>query len=1203
MKRISAQSSDLHSPYPSLSAPSELEYTSAGEHSGLLSRPTLFTRLNPSGNDATGPDTRTASQSADERDTLFAVPVLPSQQTSAALLTVPRNFLNPGMVTSPAPVVSSSQKQTSSMSVSPFEIARTPVINTTAKHQTPLPTATVHQSHSSYAALRALQERLMTSLSNLRPPDMTNALFRVKRANSHSVNAFTTAHRSLILAQQSVATAQEAVTAAQECLGAAEQARTHANDALTMIRQLHSGKVGFDVEGSAEWEWEVNYIQLQDDLRMLGEWLVQKESEDTRSRDAQCAHTRDKNVAEAVSFAMEVPGSDSIVNDSSSEVSQIQSGSVEASRVTRNSDLPYQNLNNKGSLKLDADVATKARSSEQSPALRVLPPAATESVPMEVDVGYAEHLPPSDGEEEQLSAKFNETLPLTCQRQDTVAHLSQDEANMRVSYEEARLRKLDEKSEAAISQKSQLERVSSEVSKSTVNGLLSMEPTADRNNDTLQEFQSQNCVIIEDTERALQMQKDKEVAFGEAVEHNRESHRVPKELKQRQLDELEKERDQLAADKEQELIAEQERRRQEVMAQKQRANAEVAARINAERAREGEKAMVASLKSPTSSTPQPSLPDCTVESEGLAPKKIATFQPTKSLSDGDRSGPNTNGQVQLTIASETFSQPSLAMAGSVALRLPSSTAKAAINTGLKSKKAGNLGSSENISQDSSMVSLRTSTSTNGTNGGEELHAYRQSNDPGNLFLVPRSQFILAPPEVQAANLRFLKKKVRWDTSTSLDLKPDSEHLDKPSPHQKSSVKEELPIPEPLVGSQRQIEPEPLQSVYSSPVSLPAKPSSASLPSMGLSNSDQDISVDQRDGRGNAEAISASSITGTSSTVFSSNTQRPLSNAMPPNPHRHDLSSPRKNFEPLLPSPNVPLTTPLATQNMTAIDPIPSSGGTQTAPVVLANCDRIRPVDDVYSGDFVVKVKEPTPPRRPRRFCRGDDNYSPPRVSAPNPYASRGYAASSSIPPVHQSSGLGKRRQREDVQEDERRPHRDWSTDRTRRTRSPPPYLVQSVQGRSTSPDCFPHQARKQDADHPDISCVRPPPSREPAWRSLSPNRPPLQARIGVPKPVVHTINGSQSYRPTYSSDVDERARSSTRDDYPVRRIDLSAPGHRWEPEPRGPYYNHSRGSMSNNWDYPRRGPRRGNQSLNLERRIASSKPLTLINRLESPQRD
>ncbi|KAG6897886.1 hypothetical protein C0992_009370 [Termitomyces sp. T32_za158] len=1137
LKRISSQSLDLHSPYPSSPAPGELEYPSAVEPP----RPQSSTYSNTFlGNDATGPITCTASQCSDARDTRFAeshkLPhaqgFAPSQHASAALSAVPRNVMAQGAAPFPATVMSSSQKQTSSISASPLATVRTPVIGAAPiKHQTPLPASTVHQMNSSYAALRALQGRLMTSLSKLHPPDMTNALLRIQTANSHSVNALTTAHRSQILAQQSLATAQEAVAAAQECLSAAEQARTHTNVALTTIRQLHSGKVDFDAEGTTEWEWKVNFIQLQDDLRMLGEWLVAKESEDPTSRDAQCAR--------------------SIVKDRSAEVSQpvsaVQNRNIEASRVSPHSDLPS---NGDGALFREA----------------------------------------------QQSANLNETL--SSQRQGTLPHLSEDEAHTQTRVEEARLLKL------------QREHVTSEVSENAVNGSQPRPSMATTANGTKTSQQSQSSVIAEDADRALPMHGDNEVAFAEASKFKRESHRILEELKQRQSDEPEKEEEQLTADEERELFAEQERRRQEVMAQKQRVTAEIAAKINAERAREKEKAKVASLQSPTSTAPQPSLHDCPVDSENLSAKKSTPFKPTKkvnSLSCRDRSGPTTNGHSQPTVPSYSFPHPPIAPA---ALRWSSSKTQAFIDRGFGTPKAGNHSSSEKSSQDHSGVTFRTPTPTNGINGGEELHVYRHSNDPGNLCLIPCLQVIPARPEAQAANLRHLKNGncVGWD-------KPDPEDMNQSSLHQRSPIKKESPIPATLVESKTQIATEPFQSVHSPPSFLPTRPfSTASLPSNGHPISNQYASMDQHGVKGTTEAAPTSSATETSSAMPSPITRRPLSNVTPPNPHRDDLSSTRNNSKPLLTSnpmsnpPTVPLTTPLAPLDMSAIN---HSDGTQIAPVIHANGGWDRPVDgEMYSGDSI--AREPTP-ERPRQFTRGDDHYSPSRAPTPDSYKSRGYVtrsvstgARSPLSPVRRSPVLGKRRQREDNWEDEHPPRRHLPTDGTRRTRSPLPRLRQSVQRRSPSPDCPTLPAKMQDTYHHNTSRARSPPSREHGWRSPPPNRPALQSRIGVPSPVGRAIHGGRSYRPTYSSGISERARSRTRDNYPARQAEQSGLGQRsgTEVELRGSYYNRSRGGMSIHRVSPRQGDRGGKRSLNLEQRIASpAKPWTLINRLESPQRD
>ncbi|KAG5342668.1 hypothetical protein C0989_010636 [Termitomyces sp. Mn162] len=1204
LKRM--QSPDLRdngSPCPSSPKSGELKYPSTVEsQQRSLSRPTLFQSLTPSG----VPNTRLASQPADVRKTRSTEqPLLPHLRIPAPSQ---RTLTCSSAAPAPSSAVaqgtpSSSYKEQTSISVSPLEAAKTSVIYTapTTKRQMPLP-ATVHHTHT-----RALHARLMTSLSKLHPPDMTDALFRAESAKSHSVNALTTAHRSHILAQQSMATAQEAVAATQECFSTAEQARTYANDAFTAIRQL-------------QWQWQVNHIQLQDELCMLGELLEKENGGTCRDAHPQSTLTENKTAAGAVKCPIGV----SCV-DRSSEVSH-QVGVIqsrEPSLVIPHPGFPSNhNLDHRKSLELEAGTAT--RSLEQSHLSSGLLPAISETVPMEVEVDLTEHLPPeADGrmlQEALQPAQSNEVPPLSTRSQvEVLAHISEAEPHLQIQCEkETRSHKSHDKPEVVMMQRRCI--TSEDLSESAVNAseLESQKnSTVSKNIDKLQPPQSINA-IIEDANHAF-----------EKIEQKRQSRCLLQERKQRELAELKKKEEELTAAKEQELIAEQEKRRQEVMLQKQRATAETAARINAERARERERAMGASLlpptsSFPTSSTPQSSLPDRTADFENLVTKRITTSWKSKSLSDGVKLGSTTDEHTQPTPTATSGSlPPSPVLAGSVALALRSSKAGTSVNTGPEDVQAANNNSrkaalsTEKFSPNSA---ARTPTPINDMNGIEDLHVYRHSNDPGNLCVVPRSRVPPTSPEAQAVNLRFVKdgNGVRWDASTLFDPKPEFEHRDQSSIHRNSpvSVKKESPIPAPLVGLQmrRPIEPELIKGADSSlNCSLPVQSDpSASLPPMrGHRTTDKDVSMSQRGVTGTTKAVPASTTHALSYTINTSvappfNTPRPHSNVTPPNPHRDNLSSPRIDSKPLTSKPvNALLTTPLATLDMSAIDPILPDDATHIAPVIHANGGWDRPGDEeVYSGES--KIRELTPPQRPRQLRRGGGHYSPPpRAPTPNSYTSRGYTPRSTSPaarsprsPVQRSPVLGKRRQREDVREDEYPPRRQWPTDGTRRTRSPPPHLRQT-QRRSTTPHRPALQARMQVINH---SHVRLPSTRELAWRSPSPDRPALQARIGVRDSVFHAINGGQSYRPTYSSDTYERPQSRTRDNYQSRPADQSIPV-----EPRGYSYNRGRGNMNGNRASPRgRGNRGGNRLLNLEQRISSStKPLTLtlMNRLESPPRN
>ncbi|KAG6831764.1 hypothetical protein H0H92_007916 [Tricholoma furcatifolium] len=396
LKRISAADPQLtHNSSPS--PPPELHYPSHTDSPRQSSRPTLFQTLTfsqrpeliLSDSTQTGPLFRQPSSSLSHESAPMILPRAVPPQT----------HISPPSHGEPSTRVSATCSNISN-----------PIPSSSVVTPPSAPTeATNPQTHSSYARLRALQTRLVTSLSNLAPPDMSNTLLRVQMANAQSASALTTAHRSHILAQQSLATSREAVAAAQESLNAAEQAQTHANDALVAVKQLASASEATDAEGNLNRHWRVNFTQLQDDLRLFGDWIREREREEASSRQ------------EARRLEAPVLNNDQVEAVTNSDLRQrvwrangaegLQRIAVsEAEMVTEGSTAPLVRKisSNQGQI----EQATKAwgletRATNHKIAVDV------DTEPMAIDADIAKHLPPETSRDDHSSLlrSFRDQLP------------------------------------------------------------------------------------------------------------------------------------------------------------------------------------------------------------------------------------------------------------------------------------------------------------------------------------------------------------------------------------------------------------------------------------------------------------------------------------------------------------------------------------------------------------------------------------------------------------------------------------------------------------------------------------------------------------------------------------------------------------------------------------------------------------------------
>ena len=124
----------------------------------------------------------------------------------------------------------------------------------------------------SLTALRTLQSRLSSSLSNFSPISTANALATAQSAKDQCTEILATAHRAHTLAQQASLSAQDSMVAAQECLTVAAAVQNRADLALSAVEKIRSGQ---EIGTKGECEYNSSVKALKDDFHQLTEWLNQ----------------------------------------------------------------------------------------------------------------------------------------------------------------------------------------------------------------------------------------------------------------------------------------------------------------------------------------------------------------------------------------------------------------------------------------------------------------------------------------------------------------------------------------------------------------------------------------------------------------------------------------------------------------------------------------------------------------------------------------------------------------------------------------------------------------------------------------------------------------------------------------------------------------------------------------------------------------
>ena len=145
----------------------------------------------------------------------------------------------------------------------------------------------------SLTALRALQSRLSSSLSNFNPISTANALAAAQSAKDQCTEVLATAHRAHTLAQKASLSAQDSVVAAQECLTIAAAVQSRADLALSAVEKIRSGQ---EIDTKGESEYNASVKAFKDDFRQLGEWLSQWDAYESKRQLEELENERRRKI-------------------------------------------------------------------------------------------------------------------------------------------------------------------------------------------------------------------------------------------------------------------------------------------------------------------------------------------------------------------------------------------------------------------------------------------------------------------------------------------------------------------------------------------------------------------------------------------------------------------------------------------------------------------------------------------------------------------------------------------------------------------------------------------------------------------------------------------------------------------------------------------------------------------------------------------
>ncbi|KAF8160727.1 hypothetical protein B0H34DRAFT_672861 [Crassisporium funariophilum] len=427
-----------------------------------------------------------------------------------------------------------------------------------------------------FEALHALQSRLSYSLTILESVNIANGLLSLQSAKDKLVTVAASAHRAQTFAQQALASAQESIAASEECLIAAETIQNHVDEALNVFQRKDPRQ---EINGSQDWPWNDTLKALKDGLLELNEWVQEREAQEAKQ-------LRELEEIEAKNREKELSLKRQRTLNPDMPTYEAPSHIV----GERGQSFPVQVDSSEGvslSVEHEADAATRAwnQHREQSAERKRIA-------------------------EEELTRRLDAEMLL---EQEALRALA--EANAR-NAELERLR--TERFKAEGEEKARQEREAQELA----DRQHELERMREASQLSFAQKQARDNAIkaaAEEKQKSVEAEREKEARLnGEQDQQRRELYE--REAHERRLV-LEKAKGE--AEREQQLRQEQEKKRQDVMAQKHRANAEAAAKILADRAKESQISLTPSISPPFKQAPLPSTP--TTQNHSLLKRVVADF--------------------------------------------------------------------------------------------------------------------------------------------------------------------------------------------------------------------------------------------------------------------------------------------------------------------------------------------------------------------------------------------------------------------------------------------------------------------------------------------------------------------------------------------------------------------------------------------------
>ena len=621
-----------------------------------------------------------------------------------------------------------------------------------------VPDPSLNIDASDFTALRTIQSRLQSKISEFSLRDPAEAVLAVEKANSKAAHALSMANKAYTLAQQALTSAAESLTAAQHCLRAAEEADSFASNAATVVEQLTVYGGG---SGSARSQGKSAISGLQDDLCALGEWAGQMEAyENSRRRQAASIepHGRIKVAVESG-------------RGSSTELQHFSMGVGTGPDTKTNADgrhpSPAANVveGRDNSAETGCDDLRETSSSERH--VVAVPPGSQQNV--ESFHKEAQGIVESSSQPLQSDLTRHDEHPAQWQ-QDAAGTPPQPIRDVeKEKFEISIFRTLEREQRKKSGAKEDVQHRDASADERLERQSLSLP------NSKLDDIeQTKDQPRLDEWRQSSEARRPEELNNAEAGELVRKAREL-EELRQKH--EAEKAAELEADARECELRAEQERRRQEVMEEKQRANAETAARIRAKRAKEI-KTIGSTTTALTSPEPQLQTADSVVAKQSIIattpckPAKPRSFSGGKlGLSADQQPLPSPTPSRSAAPGSYHHKSPVVALSKNPATALPhkqgdrtSTETSHDVLAKAVSQKLSREGS-PGINAATIPPMFQVSPSSASPNGVlaspakedvyENICVHGRSQDPGNLPVISNYMTLHTLPQVQAANLRFV----------------------------------------------------------------------------------------------------------------------------------------------------------------------------------------------------------------------------------------------------------------------------------------------------------------------------------------------------------------------------------------------------------------------------------------------------------------